>query len=484
MSSEIDDDDLDIEYPEAPPVFLGRRRSSVGTTNIISEADKKEAEALARKGAAQHRERLCRSVICGLVLIAVIALLVLFTAKTLLAPELEGAFTGEKRDTARTTPSFNTSNDVSIANRSDAELDALEHTMFTSDPDVQSGPFPFKDRDENLFCGTEDCMSLVSFLNTVLSRKRDTCGRLYDRVCSRWARSHRSLAETRGRYSVDDAVLDTYREQVSRLLQDPSVLHADQRSFYADCVNGRLLTDQDIKDIANDIMLPDEGWTPETFAEAVARMSQIGVSPFFDISVKESNDLFSANLRFLDLTHVYRANGKNKQNWTSSKEKTNSINSTENVNRSNSIAFFSALERLICQEITEMSGLNKSCVPTAEIAVQAPWQSEWYTSTGPKLLAESVASMFDDLSMYSKALEEMILLRTSSRAIPASEQERTARCLRFIDQHDPIFIPQIITSLRWASVSIRRSKNIDTTEGYVGQKHAQGLSDQNRFYRA
>ncbi|KAK8756757.1 hypothetical protein V5799_000525 [Amblyomma americanum] len=462
MAAAVDLDDLDAEEEQAPaplappPDARLSMRPSLGgaATTAAAEDVAKFGEAEQRAlqvDAIKTRERLYGSITCGVLLVIVACLLAFVTTKIIMATDPEVSYTHVIRNTHTPfEPVVPTDTNTSgKPNETDFRLAPEVDTLLDSSaaaggalelPDVPAEGAYF-------FCATEACKNVAAYLEGLLSPHRDTCSSLYDHVCTAWARSHRHLAESRGHYSVDDAILDAVLEQMGRLLSSPEVPLSEQRDLYSGCIAGHLVSEQDLEDITNDLVLLTEERTPDTLAEVIVRMASIGVSPFFEVFVKDANDTVYVNL-------VNSGDGATKEHLTTDREsnvidqpstdKRDSAAASPSYGRNESTEFLLFLERHMCLKVAHMTGINRTCVLSVNTSKPPGWDYEWYASNGPARLATAVAFMLEDLSAYHKEIEKMISSFTSFRITVAPKRERLVRCLRFIDQYDPDLIPHLV----------------------------------------
>ncbi|KAL1436824.1 hypothetical protein MTO96_049363 [Rhipicephalus appendiculatus] len=136
------------------------------------------------------------------------------------------------------------------------------------------------------FCDTVECQRTAALLEQHLDTTFSPCERLYDHVCTRWRERHAKSSRRRGRYSVDDAILDGYKRKLTRRLSvdDKTRPFRKMRSFFLQCSRNQLTSRHEIDEIRG---LLELGNSPSVVALAtsIVRLARIGFSPFFDVSV-------------------------------------------------------------------------------------------------------------------------------------------------------------------------------------------------------
>ncbi|XP_075723319.1 uncharacterized protein LOC142765719 isoform X2 [Rhipicephalus microplus] len=147
------------------------------------------------------------------------------------------------------------------------------------------------------FCDTVECQRTVAFLEQQLDPTFSPCESLYDHVCTRWRERHAKSTIRRGRYSIDDAILDGYRRKLARRLHvdDKRRPFRKMRSFFLQCTRNQLTSRYELDEIRG---LLELGNSPSVVALAtsIVRLARIGFSPFFDVSVTGYPETFRVKL--------------------------------------------------------------------------------------------------------------------------------------------------------------------------------------------
>ncbi|KAK8782553.1 hypothetical protein V5799_016108 [Amblyomma americanum] len=297
-------------------------------------------------------------------------------------------------------------------------------------------------------CADLSCSAAVSLLRAQLDFRYDPCWNLYDHVCSQWQSEHcDAAAERGGSYSVDDVVVDRYAQMLGKLLiaeKGQSSVVPDERQFLVDCLDGKLSDAEEVWRVIHTDILENSTSTPEdALAEVIVRMARVGVSPFFDIHVDQSDDVFVVKLSRPHVTgnNVFRMTESIPALLEPQPDVTEGSEASDA--KSDSKPFFLALQRQLCLAIAATVHVNKSCRLSPSSRITPAWNYTWYSTEGLKIL--SAASVLEPLASRN---DSAVNRYSSASMLPLTGRyHRMDICTHTIDRYVPNWLLNLSNSL-------------------------------------
>lgn len=274
-------------------------------------------------------------------------------------------------------------------------------------------------------CGVS-CMQVISLLANRVEQTHDPCLNLYDHVCSRWQVKYANITAERGCYSVDDFILDKYRDKLKRRLAD--------NHFFKNCIRGTAAAEGEIDEILEYLSVDTSLNSPEHLAETIARLARIGVSPFFDVSLTMTKEAFYVTLLRPAPLKIRQCRGSD---WGSRTTSNRETELKQGSLRPGEHEFLKALRRHLCVIASQSSGLNVSCFLTSDSVITPSWNHEWYSSVGLTTLASNAASLFWPFLYSTKNGNSRSVESASNVHLPvATNNSQAEDCLAFLERYD------------------------------------------------
>ncbi|XP_070377253.1 uncharacterized protein [Dermacentor albipictus] len=422
-SDPLSSDDLD-----SPPDTRAQQRHAVGTT-VESASTKREFMRTLDKESARSR---AGCLIVGFVLFGALTLALVVGTVVMFQSEFSARPPPTTADLSNVTQGDNDT-------FSSTETKDVDTRLYA--PDVQNPMYDYTlqelesaaangEHSSGLFCGTQPCLNLASFLERRLDDSKDPCQNLYDHVCSSWQAEHVGKAAARGgAYSVDDALLEEYEERIGRaLLGDANPPQRSQARFLHGCVAGNLTSsDGLVRDVLSKLAAVRDADSVEPLAEAFFQMARIGVSPLFDLSINVDND--TANVKLLPLV-PRNAGASTQANGDDGRGTETAAHRNENSE------FLKSLLRHVCREAEKT--LKRACLWALASNVSTPWTYKWLKSNGSVLLTAAAASTLKPFWIPTNQKDSKNGSETPvfSNFSALSKSERLRECLNFMNRYE------------------------------------------------
>ncbi|KAK8782557.1 hypothetical protein V5799_016112 [Amblyomma americanum] len=309
------------------------------------------------------------------------------------------------------------------------------------------------------FCNTVECQRAAAFLEQQLDPTFSPCNDLYKHVCRRWQEKHAKTATARhlSSYSVDDAVLDSYRQKLARRLSVDNLQgrpFRGLRSFFRECTRGTLTSRDEVEEIKR---LVELGSSPSVVAMAttIVKLARMGFSPFFDVSVSIYQNVF--RIRLLKpaaygsdkgsakaLRDSYEASYKQR----ALKPQGSAANSSATFNDTEHKLFLRLLGRIFCTEIVRTTPeADKRCSLDSASTMTPFWNYTWYKSDGMELLTRYLEQDLESLlpEPVNPASSDSVDIRQApldsiERRLWKAERGIRDACLSLMARHDPYLL--------------------------------------------